>query len=625
MKRKHSMPFGAEANSDGGVRFRLWAPDARSVELCLEASPQVVKPIPMPSRGDGWYEIASPEAGPGTRYRFRIDGDLRVPDPASRFQPQGVHGASEVIDPEAFPWDPGMWRGRPWHEAVFYELHVGAFTSAGTFRSACERLDHLAELGITALELMPVADFPGRRNWGYDGVLPYAPARVYGRPEDLKHLIQEAHRRGLMVFLDVVYNHFGPEGNYLHTYARRAFFTDRYRTPWGAAINFDGPGSRTVRDFFIHNALYWLDEFCFDGLRLDAVHAIRDRSSPDILEQLAAAVRNGPGRDRFLHLVLENDDNAARYLERDRKRRPVHYTAQWNDDIHHACHLLITGETAGYYADYADAPGRRLARCLTEGFAYQGESSPYRGGRTRGEPSAHLPPEAFVSFLQNHDQVGNRAFGDRLGDLAEERAIRAALALILLAPAVPLFFMGEEFGCRQPFPFFCDFGPELAQSVTRGRRKEFEGFPAFRDPGTRAGIPDPNAETTFHSAVLNWAEAEAPDARSRFGWVRRLLTVRKNEIVPLLPLLGSRCGSIQGASETALVVRWRAEDGTTLNLAANLGSNPASFFSPETPASRSTDFAEGRLLFAFPEPDTETPSVLSLAPWSVTCWKKEPR
>ncbi|MDY6908576.1 MAG: malto-oligosyltrehalose trehalohydrolase [Thermodesulfobacteriota bacterium] len=625
MKHRHSMPFGAEALEGGGVRFRLWAPDARSVELHLEASPQMKAPLPMTAQGDGWYERVLAEAGPGTRYRFRIDGDLLVPDPASRHQPEGVHGPSEVIDPEAFEWDDAAWTGRPWNEAVFYELHVGTFTPGGTFRSACHRLNHLTELGVTAVELMPVADFPGRRNWGYDGVLPFAPARAYGRPDDLKHLVQEAHRRGLMVFLDVVYNHFGPEGNYLHTYARSAFFTTRYRTPWGAAINFDGPGSRTVRDFFIQNALYWLEEFRFDGLRLDAVHAIRDRSRPDFLEELAQAVRNGPGRHRRIHLVLENDDNAARYLQRDPEGRPVHYTAQWNDDIHHACHVLLTGETEGYYADYADEATRHLARCLAEGFAYQGEPSPYRGGRKRGEPSEHLPPEAFVSFLQNHDQVGNRAFGDRLQLLAEDRAIRAALAVVLLAPAPPLLFMGEEFGCRRPFPFFCDFGPELAANVTRGRRKEFERFPAFRDPAARAAIPDPNAEATFASAVLDWAEAETGGGRSRRDWIRRLLALRRDEIVPLLPLLGGRSGSIVGVSKTALAVRWRGDDGTTLALAANLGPDPAAALAPEATEPRFPDDPDSRPLFTFPEPDPEAPSAPVLGAWSVVWWKKPPR
>ncbi len=320
--------------------------------------------------------------GPGSCYRFRIDGGLRVSDPASRYNPADVHGPSQVIDPCEFDWEDEGWRGRPWSEAVIYELHVGTFTLAGTFAGVKDRLDYLVDLGVTAIELMPVADFPGARNWGYDGVLPFAPESSYGHPEELKDLVQTAHQKGLMVFLDVVYNHFGPEGNYLHIYTPQ-FFSKRHSTPWGAAINFDGPGSRVVRDFFIHNALYWLTEYHFDGLRLDAVHAILDGSDPDILLELAEAVHRGPGKERHLHLVLENDQNAAHYFDRG-------YRAQWNDDIHHALHVLLTGETDGYYQDYADRPVGYIGRCLTEGFAYQGEPSSYRGGVPRGELSRDL-------------------------------------------------------------------------------------------------------------------------------------------------------------------------------------------------------------------------------------------
>ena len=353
-----------------------------------------------------------------------------------------------------------------------------------------DKLDHLATLGVTAIELMPVADTPGRRNWGYDGVCLFAPQSAYGRPEELKALVDAAHGRGLMVFLDVVYNHFGPEGNYLHVYAPQ-FFTDRYHTPWGAAINFDG-GFRPVRDFFIENALYWLEEYHLDGLRLDAVHAIRDNSTPDILVELAETVRRRVGTGRQVHLVLENDDNASRYLERDRDDRPRWYTAQWNDDAHHALHVLLTGEDAGYYGDYSDAPARHLGRTLAEGFAYQGEASPHRGGSPRGTPSKRLPATAFVPFLQNHDQVGNRAFGDRISTLADADAVRAAVAVLLLAPSPPLLFMGEEWAARQPFPFFCDFGPDLADKVREGRRREFARFHAIprrsrasTDPGSK--------------------------------------------------------------------------------------------------------------------------------------------
>src|SRR6266700_1693751 len=386
MKCAHAMPFGAEVRADGSVRFRLWAPAASRVDLVLERVERgTSERLPMKRIEGGFLELVTPTACAGSRYRYRIDDRLDVPDPASRSNPDDPNGASEVVDPMAFEWNEGEWSGRPWHEAVVYELHVGAFTPGGSFRSAIEHLPYLTALGVTAIELMPIADFPGRCNWGYDGVLPFAPDASYGVPDELKRLIDAAHSRSLMVFLDVVYNHFGPEGNYLHTYAPQ-FFNPGHQTPWDAAINYDGEQSRTVRDFFIHNALYWLEEYRFDGLRLDAVDWIVDESSPDILVELASSVREGPGAERYIHLVLENDRNEAHYLGRDGERRPLHATAQWNDDIHHAAHVVVTGEVDGYYADYAARPLWYFARCLAEGFGYQGEPSPYRGNIARGEP-----------------------------------------------------------------------------------------------------------------------------------------------------------------------------------------------------------------------------------------------
>jgi maltooligosyltrehalose trehalohydrolase len=577
---QHRMPFGAEAR-DGRTRFRLWAPTAHAVELCLERAGGG-RLLPMPPLGGGWYELLTDEAAPGARYRYRIDAEIAVPDPASRFQPQDVHGASEVVDPRAFAWNDGGWRGRPWEEAVLYELHTGTFTPAGTFAGIRGKLPYLRDLGITALELMPVADFPGARNWGYDGVLPFAPDSRYGRPEDLKELVQAAHALGLMVLLDVVYNHFGPEGNYLHRYAQD-FFSERHHTPWGAAINFDGPGSRTVRDFFVHNALYWLEEYRFDGLRLDAVHAIKDDSTPHILAELAAAVRAGPGRERRIHLVLENDANEARYLG-------AAYAAQWNDDLHHALHVLLTGETSGYYADYAKQPARQLARCLAEGFAYQGERSAYRGG-PRGERSVRLPPTAFVGFLQNHDQVGNRAKGDRIAAISPPEAIAAATSVLLLAPSPPLLFMGEEWGCEQPFPFFCDFEGELARQVTEGRRREFASFAEFPEPAALARIPDPNAAETFASAVLRWSELAAADHRRWHELHRELLALRRSEIVPRLA--GMTGGSARQTllAGRALRVDWTLGDASRLTLLANLDGAPLELAAE----------AEGRLLHATPE------------------------
>lgn len=573
MMRCHPMPFGAAVLEDGSIRFRLWAPGAREALLCLEHADRADS-IPMGAAGAGWYELATRLARPGSRYRFEVNG-LRVPDPASRFNPDDVHGPSEVVDPCAFSWRDEGWRGRPWHEAVIYELHVGTFSPEGTFAGVRRKLGYLQRLGITAIELMPVADFAGRRGWGYDGVLAYAPHGCYGRAEDLKELVQEAHARGLMVFLDVIYNHFGPDGNYLHIYAPQ-FFTDRHGTPWGEAINFDGAASRVVRDFFIHNALYWLEEFHMDGLRLDAVHAIRDDSRPDIITELAQAVRAGPGRERPIHLMLENVNNEARYLTRDDAGAPVLHTAQWNDDIHHALHVLLTGESDGYYADYADDPIQHLGRALAEGFSYQGEPSPFRRMSLRGEPSGHLPPGAFVCALQTHDQIGNRAFGERLPRLTTPIALRAAVAILLLAPSPPLLFMGEEFAAAQPFLYFCDFGPELAASVRNGRLRDYGRFKGFDDPDVRDRIPDPNDPDAFAASRLDWGAAETPPHSNWLTFYRSLLALRRDCIVPRLRAIGGGSAAWQRLGERAFAVRWRMGDASLLHLIANLGQTDCS-------------------------------------------------
>jgi malto-oligosyltrehalose trehalohydrolase len=560
------MPFGAEVQPDGSVRFRLWAPAAKSVALTLEKMKP--SPIPLGPAGQGWFELTTSQARAGSLYQFEIDGKTLVPDPASRFQPHDVHGPSEVIDASAFHWNDHNWRGRPWDEAVIYELHVGTFTTEGTFRAVERKLDYLRDLGITAIELMPLSDFPGARNWGYDGVLPFAPDSSYGPPEDLKQLIQSAQANGLMVFLDVVYNHFGPDGNYLHLYSPQ-FFTNRHKTPWGDAINFDGPESRTVRDFFIHNALYWLEEYHLDGLRLDAVHAIVDDSTPNILTELAQTVRGRFGEERFVHLILENGDNLARYLRRDENGAVCLYNAQWNDDIHHALHILLTGESDGYYADYVRDPMRHLCRCLREGFAYQGEYSEYHASR-RGEPGADLPPSAFVSFLQNHDQVGNRAFGERSSQLADPKALKAVMEILLLAPSPPLLFMGEEFAAETPFLFFCDFHGDLAAAVTAGRRKEFARFSKFSSDEVRNSIPDPNSEQTFLKSKLNWNSLLADSHSKWLSLYRELLSLRRRFIVPRIGIRrGSRCEA-PDAHDRHLSIAWFFEDGARLELRANL-------------------------------------------------------
>jgi len=602
------MPFGAEVG-EGGAHFRLWAPDASRVGLHLEG-PGVRRELELEGREDGWFEAVVAGAGAGTRYRFAIDAGEPVPDPASRFQPEGPHGPSEVVDAAAHVWRDAAWRGLRWEEVVLYELHVGTFTCGGSYAGAQRALDELASLGVTAIELMPLAECPGARNWGYDGTHAFAPESSYGRPEELKELVEAAHQRGIAVFVDVVYNHFGPEGNYLSGFAS-PFFTDRHRTPWGAAIDFEGPRSRTVRDFFVHNALYWLEEFAVDGLRLDAVHAIHDASRPDFLEELAARVCERFGGEREVHLVLENDRNEAHRLARDADGRPRSYTAQWNDDWHHAMHVLLSGETGGYYADYADDPIRHLGRALAEGFAYQGDASAHRGGARRGEPSGALPPLAFVNFLQNHDQIGNRAFGERLAALAPAPALRAAAALLLLSPSVPMLFMGEEWGSRQPFPFFCDFGPELAKAVREGRRREFASFAAFRDPDARARIPDPGAPETFRAALLDRSRAAEPAGAALRALHAALIATRRRELVPLLRDAPGGGGCFECIGERALRVAWRLGRGARLAVRANLGPD----------AHRASPASEpGRVLFELPDGAARSAREGSLPPWSVVFW-----
>jgi maltooligosyltrehalose trehalohydrolase len=600
MKCAHAMPFGAELRADGAVRFRLYAPAASRVDLVLESADRGGSrgELPMSAVASGFFELVTTAACAGSRYRYRIDGLLEVPDPASRSNPDDPQGASEVVDPAAYEWSDGAWLGRPWHETVLYELHVGTFTPEGTFAAAIDRLEYLVALGVTAIELMPIADFPGRRGWGYDGVLLFAPDASYGAPGDLKRLIGAAHARGLMVFLDVVYNHFGPEGNYLHAYAP-AFFNENQSTPWGSAINFDGRDNRTVRDFYVHNTLYWLEEYRFDGLRYDAVNTIRDTSQPHILEEIAGAVHAGPGRSRAIHLVLENDDNAARYLH---PREPRLYRAQWNEDAHHALHALATGESDGYYVDYTPRPIEHLARCLAEGFDYQGAPSRFRQGRRRGEPSAGLPPIAFVPFLQNHDQVGNRAFGDRITALAPAPVVRCLTSILLLAPQVPLLFMGQEYGAGTPFQFFCDFGPELSAAVAQGRRAEFARFAAFASEAARARIPDPSDEATFLRSHLDWGELDAPEHAAWLDYHRALLALRRERVAPLLPSFAGHCGVARIAGD-GLEVAWSAPSGERLTLVANLSDRPIAAFAP--PA--------GELIHATPG---DAASSGTLAPWS---------
>ena len=460
----------------------------------------------MPAIGQGWFKLVDAEARAGDRYGFAIDGaDDLVPDPASRFQAEDLDRRSSILDPCAYTWRDSAWLGRAWDEVVLSEVHVGAATPRGTYDAPGRKAARISPTSASRqIELMPLAATPGLRTWGYDGVLPFAPNNSYGTPDDLKRLIDEAHGLGLMVFLDVVYNHFGPTGNFLHSYAK-SFFTERHETPWGAGINFDGKGeaSDVVREFFIQNALYWIEEFHIDGLRFDAVHAILDDSEKHFLDELAERTRETfPGR--HVHLVLENEANEARRLVRDGDGTAAAYDAQWDDDIHHCWHVLLTGEREGYYGDFAGDTVERLGRCLAHGFAYQGEVSPNLG-HARGEPTDGLPPQAFVAFLQNHDQIGNRAQGERLTDLADATHLELARAILLLSPQIPMLFMGDEWGATTPFLFFVNFEhePALEDAIRKGRAREFEKFASFTGQ-----VPDPTALDTFEMSRLDWDDAE---------------------------------------------------------------------------------------------------------------------
>ncbi len=585
----HVAPWGTEI-VDGGARFRLWAPAQDTISVLSEDGTN----IPMTKTDDGWFEGATDAVPVGGGYQFVLADGMRVPDPAARAQVGDVHGPSRLVDPKAYEWRNAGWKGRPWEEAVLYELHTGTFSPDGTFDGIAADLDRIADAGVTAIELMPVAQFGGTRGWGYDGVLHYAPHAAYGGPEGLKHLVDEAHARGLMVLLDVVYNHFGPDGNYLHLYAPDFFDTGRH-TPWGPAIAFD---RAPVRQFFVHNVLYWLEEFRFDGLRFDAIDHIKDPSDEEILAEMARKVRAALP-DRHIHLILEDCDNTTRLLKFDKENHPRLFDAEWNDDWHHAMHATLTNEDTGYYQDYADAPVRRLAKTMAQGHDYQGEPSAFRGLHKYGEPSAHLPPTAFIDFLQNHDQTGNRAQGDRITTLASPEAVEAVLALLLLSPHIPLLYMGDEYGEQRPFMFFTDFTGDLAEAVRKGRNLEFATNKSFADASAKGLVPDPNAIETFAASKL------APETNARTALIKRLIATRFAHVVPRLAQIGGNAGKIMHMSDKAFTVRWTYPAGDALQLTANLLDTPAPWPT------------ETRGLAFFTHPGDLDPTQGILPPWSV--------
>nr|WP_314093307.1 malto-oligosyltrehalose trehalohydrolase [uncultured Shinella sp.] len=544
--------WGPVLEQDGGVTFRLWAPAEVAVTLLVEG-----REIPMQRRDDGWHKRRT-EAKAGDRYAFRLDDGTTLPDPAAHAQLDDVHGPSLVVDHGAYAWQHPDWTGCPWAETVLYELHIGTFTPEGTLRAAIDRLPHLHALGITAIEIMPVAQFAGRRGWGYDGVLLHAPHPAYGTPDELKAFVDAAHGQGMMVLLDVVYNHFGPVGNMLPRIAPDFFHPERH-TPWGAAIAFDEPA---VRRYFIENALQWVVDYRFDGLRLDATEQIEDDSETHLLIELAETVRAAaPGR--YIHLAVEDQHSRKSLLNRD-GGIVRHYTAGWNDEFHHALHIVATGETGGYYKNFLDDTIGTIREATAKGFVRADRAK----DRVGPAPQDPLPPDVNINFLQNHDQIGNRAFGDRLENQTDPDLLKVMTALLILSPPVPLLFMGEEYGEVRPFQFFADFEGELADATKAGREAEAEKFGGMPEDKTMADLPDPLSEDTFERSKLDWSRAATPEGRQRMEFLRELIGLRQRHIAPLLKS-GTVEPHILPADDGIVAIDWRSPGGTLL-LRANL-------------------------------------------------------
>ena len=550
------LTLGARPGADG-VQFRVWAPDRRAIDLVLEGREPGLRVIPLAKQPDGMFEVLVPGFASGARYRYLIDGEGPYPDPASRFQPGGVHGPSEVVDPARFAWTDSGWRGVAPADLVIYELHVGTFSPEGTFDGVTRRLPDLARLGVTAIELMPVADFPGRRNWGYDGVDLFAPARCYGTPDELRRLVDEAHRLGLAVLLDVVYNHLGSDGNYLARFSAD-YFSGRHKTPWGPAINLDGPRSAGVRAFFLENALHWLREYHIDGLRLDATHRLFDESPRHFLAELAAVVRESIG-DRTVHLIAEDARNLATIV------RPVAeggwgLDGLWSDDFHHELRRYLVGDSEGAFRDFRGSVAD-LVQTANRGWLFCGEYSIHRG-YFRGTDPTGLAPRQFVFCIQNHDRIGNRALGERLNHQVDAATYRAASALLLTAAATPLLFMGQEWAASAPFLFFTDHPQELGRLVKEGRWHEFRDYAAFADPAQRERIPDCQSEQTFLACKLDWSEREREPHAATRRLYQALLQLRRTEPA----LRSSRLGSFEAVALDAdsLTLRRDAAPGPSL-------------------------------------------------------------
>jgi len=534
-----------------GICFSVWAPTARSIDVLLEGSPPFFYPLEKAT--DGTFHGLVPQARVGSLYRYRIDGQDAYPDPASRYQPQGVHGPSQVVDPKSFVWTDKEWRGIPsLRESILYELHVGTFTPEGTFAALIKRLPYLADLGVTTLELMPVADFPGRFNWGYDGVCLFAPAHTYGTPDDLRRLVNAAHRAGLAVMLDVVYNHLGPDGNYLSRYSP-FYFTSRHQTPWGAAVNLDGEYSAEVRNYFIENALHWIQEYHFDGLRLDATHALQDASPRHFLAELTDRVHSTV-TDRPVLLIAEDCRNLAHMIKPE-KEGGWGLDGVWSDDFHHQVRRSLAGDHESYYRDFSGSL-QDLVTTIQKGWYFCGQVSEHFGG-PRGTNPGEIPLSRFVFFIQNHDQVGNRAFGERLHHHIDAASYRAAAALLLSVPETPLLFMGQEWAASTPFQYFTDHAGDLGFLVTKGRREEFKEFSVYSDPAVRQRIPDPQNPSTFERSHLNWSDLDSTVHSSMHQLFHALTAWRRKELSPLL--MERKDFKIEVLGRGALALEYRQE------------------------------------------------------------------
>jgi maltooligosyltrehalose trehalohydrolase len=557
--RQRRLSAGVEMQPGGSVHARVWAPARRAVDVVLDSNR--ARTWRLQPEGDGYFAGDVPGLKAGDRYWLRLDGLTLRPDPVSRFQPEGPHGPSMVVDPTAFAWTDTAWRGIPRDGQVLYEMHVGTFTREGTWRAAAERLPGLADLGVTVIEMMPVADFAGRFGWGYDGVDLYAPTRLYGTPDDLRYFVDRAHASGLGVILDVVYNHVGPDGNYLSDFSPD-YFTDKYKNDWGEALNFEGPAP--AREFFIENAVYWVDEFHMDGLRLDATQDIHDASPEHVVAELIRRAREAAG-GRRLYIVVENEPQETRVL-RSAEEGGHGADAAWNDDYHHAAIVALTGKREAYYTDYRGT-GQEFISCAKYGYLYQGQWYHWQGKR-RGTPALDLPPCAFVSFLENHDQVANTAFGRRLHQIASPSRLRAMTALTLLGPGTPLLFQGQEFGSSAPFLYFADHKPELRGPINDGRREFLAQFPSVKDPDVFAALPEAVSEEGFTRSILDHGERERH--AGVYALHRDLLHLRRDDVV----LRAAQCRRPDGAvlAAGAFLLRYQgpAADGDRL-LIVNLG------------------------------------------------------